>query len=65
VAVVKFTKPPKFGSAIHFKGATTDFVQAVNSAQYDHKPLRMIPKGKQVGIKVRSRVRQGDTVLPA
>ncbi len=63
VAVVKFSKPPKLGKEVRFRGATTDFKQVIASAQYDHKPLKVIPKGKQVGVKVRSRVRQGDSVF--
>jgi hypothetical protein len=65
VAVVKFSKPPKIGAEVRFNGATTDFRQVITSAQYDHKPLTKIPKGKQVGVKVRSRVRQGDAVFAA
>jgi hypothetical protein len=64
VAVIKFVKPPKIGAEVRFKGATTDFKQAIASAQYEHEPLKTIPKGKQVGVKVKSRVRIGDKVLP-
>ena len=65
VAVAKFSKTTKLGASVHFHGATTDFVQVLTSAQYDHKPVAKIPKNKQVGIKVRSRVREGDAILTA
>lgn len=64
VAIVRFKAPPKIGSKVRFHGATTDFAQAIASAQYDHKPVARIPRGKQVGIKVKSRVREGDAVYP-
>lgn len=62
VAVIKFLKPVKQGTQVYFKGATTDFSQKLDSMQYDHKPLATAPKGKQVGVKVKSRVREGDQV---
>ena len=65
VAIVKFKKPVKVGVRLHFKGATTDFQDTVNSMQYDHKTIDMAPKGKEVGIKVKDKVREGDEVYAA
>ncbi len=62
VAIVRFNKKIPVGAALHFRGATTDFKHVVKSMQYDHKPITAAPKGKQVGIKVKKRVRQGDFV---
>lgn len=62
VAIVKFSKPVRAGALLYFRGATTDFKQEAESLQYNHKPLRTAPKGKQVGIKVLKRVREGDKV---
>lgn len=62
VAVAKFSKPLKVGAEVRVKGATTDFKQVIASAQYEHEPLKIIPKGKLIGFKVNSRVRQGDKV---
>ena len=62
VAVVKFSKPVKQGTEVNFRGATTDFKQKLDSMQYDHKAVTKAPKGKQVGVKVKSRVREGDQV---
>lgn len=62
VAIVKFKQPIRLGSSIQLKGATTDFVQKIESLQFDHKPLRLAPKNKLIGLKVKKRVREGDLV---
>ena len=63
VGIVKFSKPTKVGASIRFLGATTDFEQAIQSLQYDHKAIATAPKGKEVGMKVKKRVREGDQVF--
>jgi len=50
------------GTVLYFKGATTDFKHPVKSMQYNHEPVAVAPKGKQIGIKVPKRVREGDNV---
>jgi len=62
VAIVKFNRKVPVGIELHFLGATTDFKDTAKSMQYDHKPIAAAPKGKEVGIKVKKRVRQGDKV---
>jgi hypothetical protein len=62
VAIVRFKENVPAGTVLHFKGATTDFKQPAASMQYNHAPVAKAPKGKQIGIKVKKRVRQGDTV---
>jgi hypothetical protein len=62
VAIVRFKEPIQLGAVLHFKGATTDFQHPVTSMQFDHQPITKAPKGKQIGIKVRKRVREGDLV---
>ena len=62
VAIVKFNKKIAVGVELHYKGATTDFKDKIKSMQYDHKPIMTAPKGKQIGIKVKKRVRPGDEV---
>ena len=62
VAIVKFGKTVKAGVSVHFRGATPDFTQTLDSMQYDHKAVASAPKGKEVGVKVKDRVRQGDEV---
>lgn len=63
VAIVKFSKAVKVGEEVHFKGATTDFVENIGSMQYDHKDVPSAKKGQEVGIKVKDKVREGDEVL--
>ena len=62
VAIIKFNKKVPVGVRLAFKGATTDFEDIVKSMQFDHKPIEVAPKGKEVGIKVKKRVREGDKV---
>ena len=65
VAIVKFKQAANVGVRLRFKGATTDFEDTVKSMQYDHKPIDVAPKGKEVGIKVKNKVREGDEVYLA
>ena len=65
VAVVKFSKAVKAGAKVHFKGATTDFEQTLDSMQFDHKEVTEAKKGKEVGVKVKDKVRAGDEVYEA
>lgn len=62
VAIVRFTQKVPLGTVLYFKGATTDFKHPVKSMQYNHEPITIAPKGKQIGIKVPKRVREGDDV---
>gem|GEM_PF-340531 len=54
--------PVQVGDKIRIKGATTDFVQTVQSMQLDHQPIQRADKGKSVGLKVTQHVRQHDKV---
>lgn len=63
VAIVKFQKPVSVGEEVNFKGATTDFKMIIKSMQYEHQPIKKAAKGKEVGIKVSKRVREGDEVF--
>lgn len=63
VAIIKFNRGVKRGEEVHFKGATTDFQQKIDSIQFDHKDLEAAPKGKEVGIKVKEKIRGGDEVF--
>jgi hypothetical protein len=62
VAIVKFKTKVSVGTKLQYKGATTDFEEEVKSMQFDHKEIKVAPKGKQIGIKVKKRVRDGDAV---
>jgi len=65
VAIVKFGKKVDVGARVHFKGATTDFEEAIRSMQFDHKEIQSAKKGQEVGIKVSGKVREGDKVFAA
>jgi hypothetical protein len=62
VAIVKFNKDVPVGKNVTFLGATTDFSQDINSMELDRKPVTTAPKGKEVGIKVKDKTREGDEV---
>jgi hypothetical protein len=62
VAIVRFNQKVPLGTVLYFKGATTDFKHPVKSMQYNHESIMVAPKGKQIGIKVPKRVREGDNV---
>jgi hypothetical protein len=62
VAIVKFNTKIKAGTELYFKGATTDFKEASKSMQFDHKPVAAAVPKKQIGIKLKKRVREGDLV---
>ena len=63
VAIVKFKEQVSVGAEVGFRGATTDFDQKISSMQFDHKPVEIAKKGKEMGIKVSKRVREGDSVF--
>ena len=65
VAIVKFNQKISTGAELYFKGATTDFKEVIKSMQYNHAVIAVAPKGKQIGIKVKKRVREGDLVYKA
>jgi putative protease len=60
--VIKLSKDLKAGEMVQIKGHTTDFKQAVDSLQVDHVPVGEARKGQEIGLKVKDRVRIGDTV---
>jgi len=65
VAIAKFKEPVKVGETVRFFGATTDFTEKIGSMQYDHKDIGEAIKGREVGIKVVGKVREGDEIFRA
>jgi len=62
-AAVKILKDGlKVGDSIYIKGHTTDFKELVKSIQLDHTTIPEGKKGQEIGLLVKSRVRQGDSV---
>ena len=62
VGIVKLEEGVKVGDTLHFKGATTDFKQKIESMQYGHEAIQEAKEGQEVGIKVKERVREEDSV---
>ena len=65
VAAIELEGPIKLGDKVHFKGATTDFTQKIDSMQIDRKPVEKAGKGASIGIKIKEKVRDGDIVYKA
>ena len=60
VGVIKLSAPLKQGDEIRVVGGeSTDFNQAVDSMQVDHKEVKFAKKGDDVGLKVSEKVREG------
>lgn len=63
VAIVKFKKQVAVGQTVAIRGNKTDFEHKIVSMQLDHEAIKKAPKGKQIGIKVGKRVREGDEIF--
>jgi len=62
VAALNLTDKLKVGDKIRFEGSTTDFMQSVKSMQIQHKPVKEVKAGDDVGLKVDNRVRPKDKI---
>ena len=51
------------GETIRIKGHTTDVTLMVESIQIEHQAVQRAEAGKSIGIRVKERVRRGDSVL--
>lgn len=65
VAVIALRRPLKVGETLSIEGASTDFLQPVESMQLDGKKVVEAVAGNAVGLKVRERARIGDSVYRA
>lgn len=61
-AVMLIKSGLKVGDNIYIKGHTTDFKEAVKSIQLDRIKIQEGKKGQEIGLLVKKRVRQGDSV---
>lgn len=61
-AVLKMKDVLRIGDQIVIKGHTTDLKQAIQSLQVDHAPVSEAKRGDEIGLRVTSRVREGDQV---
>ncbi|MFQ5985801.1 MAG: translation elongation factor-like protein [Thermoplasmata archaeon] len=63
VAAIELTDGAlRVGDTIHIQGATTDFSQEVESMQIERQDVEGANQGQSVGVKVKERVRPGDSV---
>jgi len=62
VAVVDLTAALSIGDRIRIQGPTTDFEQTVDSMQIEHENVKTAKAGQSIGLKVKERVREKDTV---
>jgi len=62
VAVAELKAPLAVGDRILIRGSTTDLEQVVESMQIEHKDVQRAEAGQSIGLKVKERVRENDTV---
>jgi putative protease len=62
VAAIELSGSLRVGDKVHIKGHTTDFFQEVESMQIEHQSVSEAKAGDSIGLKVREKVREGDTV---
>ena len=63
VAVIELSGTVKVGDKIHFKGATSNFEQTVDSMQIEHDKVDEAKKGQSIGMKVKEHVRGHDIMF--
>lgn len=63
VAVVRLIRDLPAGATVHFLGSHTDFQQTVDSMEVDHDSVDVGEAGSEVAVKVKNRVRVGDSVF--
>lgn len=59
VAVVKLKSNIKVGDNIKLKKGEDEFEQKVKSMQVDHENIKSAKKGKEIGLKVNKKVKEG------
>ncbi len=62
VAILKLDAPLSVGDVLAIVGSTTDLEQQVKSMQVEHQNIEQAAAGDLVGLKVKDKVREGDTV---
>jgi U32 family peptidase len=63
VAILQLDSTLKVGERIAIVGSTTDLEQDVKSMQVEHQNIEVAKAGDLVGLKVKDKVREGDTVF--
>ena len=62
VAIIALTGTISVGDQILIKGPTTDIEQTVDSMEIEHAKVKKATAGQSIGMKVKSHVRDNDTV---
>jgi len=62
VAVVELNAPIKVGDKLVIRGPTTDLEQTIESMEIEHEKVTKAEAGQSIGLKVKDRVRENDTV---
>ncbi|MGD2177619.1 MAG: EF-Tu/IF-2/RF-3 family GTPase [Anaerolineae bacterium] len=62
VAGIKLSGELAVGDRVHIVGHTTDFEQEIGSMQLDNQDVTEAQPGAEIGVKVGSRARPGDSV---
>jgi translation elongation factor EF-1alpha len=62
VAVIEVKDTISVGDKIFIKGPTTDIEQTVDSMEIEHEKIKQATAGHSIGMKVKGRVRENDTV---
>jgi len=62
VASIELSAPLAVGDRIHIKGATTNFIQHVDSMQIEGENIDKAEAGQEIGIKAKEKVRGHDLV---
>jgi translation elongation factor EF-1alpha len=63
VAAIELTDTLETGDTIHIQGHTSDFTQEVGSMQIEHDDVDKAGPGDSIGIKVKERAHEHDTVF--
>ncbi len=62
MAVIELTDTLSVGDEISIEGASTNFTQPVESMQIMHENIQEAKAGDAIGLKVKDKVREGDSV---
>jgi putative protease len=62
VAGIKLTGELTVGDQVHIRGHTTDFEQSISSMQLDNEDVEEARPGDEIGVKLESRARVGDSI---
>ena len=62
VAVIEVTGELSVGDEILIEGASTNFKQKVESMQIEHQNIEKAKAGDSIGLELKDRAREGDSV---